>query len=569
MSRLPSQAGRQAQKGFEAMKILLTAINAKYIHSNLAVYSLRAYAGRLSEHVEIAEFTINHYTDYILREIYRRKPDVLAFSCYLWNVEYVRELAAECRKLMPEVPIWVGGPEVSYDSRQFLETNPAVTGIMAGEGEKTFAELTDYYVHGAGVLSEIRGLVYRDEQGQIVENPPQEILDLSTVPFVYEDLSAFENKIIYYETSRGCPFSCSYCLSSIDKRVRFRDLELVKRELQHFIDAKIPQVKFVDRTFNCRHDHTLAIWRYLKEHDNGVTNFHFEVAADLLNEEELALIGTMRPGLIQLEIGVQSVNPDTIHAIDRTMDFERVCQVVRRIQEKKNIHQHLDLIAGLPFEDYDSFRHSFDAVHGLFPEQLQLGFLKVLKGSKMHRNAREYGIVWKEKAPYEVLYSSWISYEELMKLKGVEQMVEIYYNSHQFDWTLKKLLPAFDSAFSFYYALWQFYERKGYEERSHARIRRYEILLEFIRDRGLPAEGYELCMLVDLYAREKLKSRPAFAPDLSAYRETLQAFYKKYGKANHIEVFPPEAEGDGERYVLFDYSRRDPLTGDAYLKLLS
>ena len=264
-------------------------------------------------------------------------------------------------------------------------------------------------------------------------------MDLSSIPFIYKDLSEFKNRIIYYESSRGCPFSCSYCLSSIDKKLRFRDTETVKKELQFFIDNKVPQVKFVDRTFNCKHDHAMAIWKYINEHDNGVTNFHFEISADLLREEELQEMSTMRPGLIQLEIGVQSTNPDTIKAIHRTMDFEKLKGIVDRIHSFGNIHQHLDLIAGLPYEDYDSFRHSFNDVYALKPQQLQLGFLKVLKGSHMMEMCREYGIVYKTQEPYEVLSTKWLDYDHVLKLKTVENMVEVYYNSGQFQNTLEYL----------------------------------------------------------------------------------------------------------------------------------
>ena len=428
------------------MKILLVAINAKYIHSNLAVYCLRACAGEHKGQVEIAEYTINHRKEDILADIYRRKPDVLAFSCYIWNREYVTSLIRDFHLLCREVPVWVGGPEVSYDARQFLEEFPQVTGVMAGEGERSFAALVEAYVHGYGqsfcvdeepdangsmdqVLSGIRGIVWRTEKGGICENPPAKLMDLDEIPFVYENMKDFPNKIIYYESSRGCPFSCSYCLSSIDKRVRFRSLGLVLSELQFFLDQKVPQVKFVDRTFNCNHRHAKAIWRYLAEHDNGITNFHFEIAADLLDEEELALLSALRPGLAQLEIGVQSVNPETISEINRVMELSKLRDTVARVRAGKNIHQHLDLIAGLPYEDFDSFVHSFNEVYAMRPQQLQLGFLKVLKGSGMQENAERYGLVYRQEPPYEVLCTRWISYGELLKLKAVEEMVEVYYNS--------------------------------------------------------------------------------------------------------------------------------------------
>ena len=301
-------------------------------------------------------------------------------------------------------------------------------------------ELASYYVEGKGeeYLCGIKGISYRKHDGEIEENQWREIMDLSKVPFVYEDMDEFRNKIIYYETSRGCPFSCSYCLSSVDKCLRFRDLKLVKKELQFFLDNEVPQVKFVDRTFNCKHDHALEIWRYIAENDNGITNFHFEISADLLNEEELALLGTMREGLVQLEIGVQSTNPKTIGEIKRTMRFEKVSDAVKRVNAGRNIHQHLDLIAGLPYEDYESFGKSFNDVYALSPEQLQLGFLKVLKGSYMEEHTEEYGLVYKSLPPYEVLYTKWLSYEDVLKLKRIEEMVEVC-DRGQFSYTLEHL----------------------------------------------------------------------------------------------------------------------------------
>ena len=384
------------------MNTILVAINAKYIHSNLAVYSLRAYAKPYWDETLIAEYTINQQVNDILMDLYKKKPDILCFSCYIWNLTYVENIIREIRKLMPEVPIWVGGPEVSYDAKDVLVRLPEVTGVMFGEGEETFLELMQHY-HGEGKpLSEIQGIAYRGEEQEICQNAWRPVIDLSTVPFVYEDMSDFQNKIIYYESSRGCPFSCSYCLSSVDKCLRFRDVELVKKELQFFIDAEVPQVKFVDRTFNCNHKHAMEIWKYLMEHDKGITNFHFEVAADLLNEEELKLIEQMRPGLIQLEIGVQSTNEMTIKEIRRTMKFSEVARIVKRINQKRNVHQHLDLIAGLPYENLESFKKSFNDVYGLHPEQLQLGFLKVLKGSYMEEQKAVYGLVHQGRPPYEV-----------------------------------------------------------------------------------------------------------------------------------------------------------------------
>ena len=544
------------------MKILLVACNAKYIHSNLAVYDLQAYASDYADHIVLKEYTINQQKDDIMRDIYLEHPDVVCVSCYIWNLSFVKELMADLTKILPDADFWAGGPEVSYDAEKFLTENSEFKGVMVGEGEETFKELAGHYVEkNPQNLKNMTGICYRDGD-QIIHNGWRQIMDLSSIPFIYKDLSEFKNRIIYYESSRGCPFSCSYCLSSIDKKLRFRDTETVKKELQFFIDNKVPQVKFVDRTFNCKHDHAMAIWKYINEHDNGVTNFHFEISADLLREEELQEMSTMRPGLIQLEIGVQSTNPDTIKAIHRTMDFEKLKGIVDRIHSFGNIHQHLDLIAGLPYEDYDSFRHSFNDVYALKPQQLQLGFLKVLKGSHMMEMCKEYGIVYKTQEPYEVLSTKWLDYDHVLKLKTVENMVEVYYNSGQFQNTLEYLENFFPDAFSIYERLGSFYMEKGYGDVSHTRMRRYEILLEFLEDvPEISMDQVKDQMVYDLYLRENLKSRPGFARDQKPFERQIWDFRKreKVAKNAHVEVF-----ADGT-VLLFNYADRDPLTNNAHV----
>ena len=573
------------------MKLLLAAVNAKYIHSNLAVYSMKAYCRAFADHIELAEYTINQQEDEILKDLYRKKPEILCFSCYIWNISFIKELIRNVKKILPDTVIWAGGPEVSYDAEQFLEEMPEVFGVMCGEGEETFRELTQYYVNlernteKGTELEKIDGIVFRKGK-EIQKTAPRAILDMDTLVFPYQDMELFHHRIIYYESSRGCPFSCSYCLSSIDKKLRFRSTELVKQELQFFLDNQVPQVKFVDRTFNCKKEHALEIWRYIQEHDNQVTNFHFEIAADLLTEEEIALIHTMRPGLIQLEIGVQSTNEDTIREIRRKTSFEKISQKVRQVQAGKNVHQHLDLIAGLPLEGYDSFRKSFDDVYGLRPQQLQLGFLKVLKGSYMYEKREEYGCVYKQREPYEVLSTNWLSYGEICRLKGIEDMVEVYYNSGQFTRTIEALEKEFSDAFAMYEALADFYEKKGYFGISHTRIRRYEILLEFLEEQGKEDLAYfRERMVFDLYARENLKTRPVWAGEQKLYKEQIQNFYRKeaeeprllrqYGgyqprqleKMTHLEVFTydvlSQKREKGQYPVLFDYKERSPLTHDA------
>ena len=546
------------------MKILLAACNAKYIHSNLAVYDLKAYSSDYDEHVILREYTINQPKDEILKDIYSSGADVVCFSCYIWNISFVRELIRDLVKILPKTAFWAGGPEVSYDAEKFLTEMPEMTGVMVGEGEKTFHDLLEFYIDGKDSLEEISGIAYRTGD-KIIHNGWRELMDLSAIPFVYEHLEKFENRIIYYESSRGCPFSCSYCLSSIDKKLRFRDLELVKKELQFFLDHRVPQVKFVDRTFNCKHEHAMTIWKYILEHDNGVTNFHFEISADLLREEEMELMSQMRPGLIQLEIGVQSTNPETIRAIHRHMDLKKLEHCVNRVHSFRNIHQHLDLIAGLPYEDYDIFHQSFNDVYQMKPDQLQLGFLKVLKGSLMQKEAEVYGIVYKEKEPYEVLSTNWLTYGEVLKLKMVESMVEVYYNSGQFWHTLEYLVPLEKDAFTFYEKLGSFYEKKGYSEISHSRMRRYEILLEYLKEEtDVPAEVAAQKMLYDLYLREKLKKRPVFAPDQKQYETAVWNYRKnnQVSKTAHIEVF------ENGTVILFDYEKRDPLSKNAYTEVI-
>lgn len=570
------------------MKFLLVAVNAKYIHSNPAVYSLKRFAGEYTDAVEIAEYTINNRMEDILEDIYRRKPDVIGFSCYIWNIGMVEKLMGELHKLLPKLPVFLGGPEVTYDADKLLRKYPYLTGIFIGEGEATFAQVVKYYVKkNPASLEDIPGLMLRS--GMTPERKP---LNLTDVPFLYDDMAPFTNRIIYYETQRGCPFRCSYCLSSIDKTVRFRDIEVVKKELAFFLEKKVKQVKFVDRTFNCNHDHAMAVWQYLYDHDNGVTNFHFEIAGDILREDEIALVAKMRPGLVQFEIGVQSTNTDTLREIRRVMDIEKLKQVVAALKAAHNVHIHLDLIAGLPYEDYDSFARSFDDVYAMEPEQLQLGFLKVLKGSYMAEMAESYGLVYTDYAPYEVLYTNWLSFMEICRLKRIEEMVEIYYNSGQFAHSLPVMIADLgQGAFAFYEALADFYEEQGFFVETPSRIYRYQALLSFAKTiHSERQELYKELLLFDLYVRENLKSRPDFAPDLHDLQPVIHAFYKKeeaerrylphlseipapqLSRMTHLEpfsysVWATDVSGvkrlPEQAFLLFDYDHRDPLTREA------
>ena len=632
------------------MKILLTAINAKYIHSNLAVYSLRAYAGTYASQIRIVEFTINNYMDDLLQAIYREKPDFIGFSCYIWNINLIDRLCIELRKVLPEVKIWLGGPEVSYDAKERLMTHPAIDGIMIGEGEETFRELMDYYLAGERTLEQIQGIAFREsalrkgslrgekpedvepkdeeskagqpddaqpednqsEEIQLEEvqpgkcqpeeikvTPPRKELDLSSLPFPYENMEDFKNKLIYYETSRGCPYSCSYCLSSVEKKVRLRDIELVNKELDIFLKYKVPQVKFVDRTFNCNRKHAMAIWRHISEHDNGVTNFHFEISADIIGEEEIQLLGTLREGLVQLEIGVQSTNPATVKAIKRQMRFDKLGYAAEEIHKSRNIHEHLDLIAGLPFEDMKSFQNSFNEVYALKPDQFQLGFLKVLKGSAMHRESEEWGIVYQSEPPFEVLYTKWLSYDEILVLKAVENMVEIYYNSGQFEYAIKYMEHFFCTPFDLYNRLARYYEQNNLTGIQSSRIKRYEILIDFMEEYNKYGEeragdidmaAFRSILVHDLYLRENLKSRPPFAAAYEQYKKKYRDFYfndekiREYLKPEteviktdqikpfiHLEHYDIDMEKTAETgiitkangFILYDYMHRNPLNSQA------
>ena len=557
------------------MKVLLTAINAKYIHSNLAVFSLQKYISDRGIDTEVAEYTINQNIDEILSDIFLKKPDILCVSCYLWNIDYVSHLIVEIKKVLPELVIWLGGPEVSYNAEEVLLKYPSVKGIVCGEGEESLRQVLSHYKNNDVKLEDISGAVFYNEEGKVHANLIFSVMDLSNAPFVYDNMQQFEHKIIYYESSRGCPFNCSYCLSSVDKKLRFRNLELVKEELLKLIEAKVPQVKFVDRTFNCKHDHAYAIWEFINEHDFGCTNFHFEVSADLLNEKELKLMETMRPGLIQLEIGVQSTNPETIKEIHRTMNFDKVKENVNRVHSWGNIHQHLDLIAGLPYEDYESFKNSFNDVYALNPEQLQMGFLKVLKGSYMHEHVKDYELLYQDRAPFEVLSTKWLPYDDVIRLKNIEEMVEVHYNSGQFECTIKELEKCFDNAFEMFEKLALFYEEKGYDKVNHSRISRYEILFEFIkRYAGENTEDLRQLLVIDLYLRDNVKNRPDFAGELTVSKEEAGRIYDKEGeehtylegyesydkrqirKMTHLEKYKG-------RILMFDYKNRNILNNQA------
>ena len=584
------------------MKVLLAAINAKYIHSNLGIYSLKTYGEKmlkewgLAEQAEIslAEYTINHQMEQILQDIYKRKPDVIGFSCYIWNISYVKVILADIKKVLPDVKIWAGGPEVSYHGEAFLKEEPAVDLVMMGEGEITFAHFLKALLEGED-LKQVPGLMVRNADGTFTDTGFRQVMDMSQIPFPYAfmDMKELEHRIIYYESSRGCPFSCAYCLSSIDKKLRFRSLDLVLPELEWFLQAKVPQVKFVDRTFNCKKSHAMAIWQYIRDHDNGVTNFHFEIAADLLDKDELDLLSTMRPGLVQLEIGVQSTNEKTLEAIRRKTDIEEIREITETINSWHNIHQHLDLIAGLPWEDLESFKKSFNDVYEMEPEQLQLGFLKVLKGSYMEELIPTCDLLYSAAPPYEVLCTKWLSYGDVLELKDIEEMTEVHYNSRQFTCTLKELEKEFDTPYEMFSFMAGYYNKNHLFGINHSRIARYEILWKIIQERlekngkcetqamaenvniSEKLELYRDLLMTDLYLRENVKSRPTFARDLSDSKDFVSEFFQREEKTpEHLSGYEGydsrqmakmahlEPLRDGT-YLLFDYKKRDPLSYNA------
>ena len=572
------------KRGISLKKVILAALNAKYIHSNLALrYLSRFQNNNQKHHVETMEFTINQRLDFIAEELFRKQPDVVLFSCYIWNVEMLRQLCPILKKIMPDCVIGFGGPEVSYESETFLRENPAVDFVMRGEGELVFTKYLEHLDAGnPATLGEIESLTYR-QGDEIFSTPQMHPMDLALLPFPYEDdFSDVQNQIIYYESPRGCPYHCGYCLSSVENGVRFVPLDKALPDLQKFLDKNVPQVKFIDRTFNCKKSHAMAIWKYLHEHDNGVTNFHFEITADLIDQETIDFLKTVRKGLFQFEIGVQSTNPQTIRAINRNVDFAALSEIVQQIKDGGNIHQHLDLIAGLPYEDYDSFGCSFNDVYALHPEQLQLGFLKVLKGSMLHQKQKEFEIVYHDTAPYEVLTTHELPYADTLRLKYVEEMVETYYNSGRFLNTLAYLVPLYESPFAFFEALSQFWVGENYHYLGLSKMGLFDVLWRFVEQNPkVDKRKLQWEMKFDIALHEKPKKLPAWltVTNEEQWHDKVFAFYgnpalwqkclphyksnKEAIRQTHLEVFGDEKQ----KAVLFDYGKRD-LLGNAEYKIM-
>lgn len=569
------------------MKTLLVGINAKYIHSNIAIRYLKKYTEqKLDLKIDLCEYTINNHIDLIIREIVKQSPDVLGFSCYIWNYELVKKLVCELKKIIPQTIIFLGGPEVSYDSQTVLE-DTGCNAVISGEGEGVFCEFVDRISNGID-FSDIEGITaLRD--GDIVKNPPSKPISLDEIPFVYDDYEELENRIIYYESSRGCPFRCQYCLSSSSGGVRFLSLERVFADLKNFLDAGVSQVKFVDRTFNCDKKYAMQIWRFLDENDNGKTNFHFEIAAELLDQEMLELLQTVRRGLFQLEIGVQSTNPQTLKAVKRNTDTQKLTPIIKALQKNSNMHLHLDLIVGLPFEPYETFKNSFNYVYSLSPDQLQIGFLKLLKGSGLYENAEDYGIITTTYAPYEVLKTNWLTYSEILRLKMIEEMVESYYNSNRYKLIIKYISSFFETAFDMFESLADFYEKNNLHLAPHSKVGYYTILFDFFKTISTQTESFKWYAIFDLYSHEKAKKIPEWidVSNKEKYKKEIYDFadnpenvlkylsqYKDFDtkqilRSAHIEVFDfnPITDEKTTTAILFNYKECDSL-GNAGTKII-
>ena len=552
------------------MKILLTTLNAKYVHTSLALWYLYQFCKKDHSGLVLREFNINQDLSWVCGEIYLEQADVVAFSCNIWNIEQVLIICRRLKAVAPDTVIILGGPEAAADPRETLAANPAVDFIVCGEGELTFAEWLRELKQSVPRWENISGLAFRSGQGIPVLNEPRPVIpDLALLPFPYprEDLAQFRQKLVYYETSRGCPYHCSYCLSANEREVRCFPMDRVEQELLLLIEAGIAQVKLVDRSFNCNPERAKHIWRFLLAHP-GHTNFHFEIVGDLLDEESLAILAAAQPGQFQFEIGVQSTNEETLRLIDRKMDFARLGDRVIRLRRQGRIFVHLDLIAGLPGEDYQSFAKSFNDNMTLAPSRLQLGFLKLLKGSGLREQAADFGYEFTAETPYEVLENNWISYRELLNLKVIEDLLERYYNSGRFERGFGYLMTRYSSPFQLFEALASWWKGRGYDQVSHREKDLYRYLIEFY-----PAEGTEGVILRNLLKHDLLRSeRMVELPDWAgAITPELRRFsFDFWRNPSNREQFLPELAGleirDIQRRVLFGEFDLDPEATWAAIK---
>ncbi|MCY6959031.1 B12-binding domain-containing radical SAM protein [Clostridium brassicae] len=536
------------------MKVTVVGINAKFIHSNLAVRYLKAYTKDLDYQCSIREFSINDRIERVVEELIKEESDIIAFSCYIWNIEFIKAVANIIKIINKDIEIIYGGPEVSFNGKDFLENNPGEY-LIEGEGENTFRELILYKLEfkkdsnrekgsNLGVLLKgIKGLYYK-ERNKVYYGGIRPNMDINDVVFSYTKEEELDNKIVYYEASRGCPFGCKYCLSSVDRKVRFRDIEKVKSELKFLIDKKVRLIKFVDRTFNCKESFAMDIWKFIIE-QNTETKFHFEISADLLTEDEINLLSKAPKGRIQFEVGVQTTNNEILKNIDRHVNFSKIKEKVEEVKKLKNISQHLDLIAGLPGEDFQSFKNSFNNIYIMEPEEIQLGFLKILKGSPMSKEASKWGMKYSPYPPYEILKTNKISYLELIELKKVEAVVDKYYNSGKFSTILKYFIPKFSTPFDFYYSLGMFFQEKGYFDRNISASDYYNVFLEFNCEK-LKENNFILRELIkyDYLMFNKKRGIPSFLKDQISKAEIklikdkiLQRGFNFEKNGYHIEKF--------------------------------
>lgn len=519
------------------MRVLLTTLNSKFIHTNLAIRYIREYSRYLEGddyEVFMHEYTINNSIDYIMKDIYKKKIDIVVFSVYIWNVDDIMKLCENIKMINPNIKIALGGPEVSYDVEAAMKKHKYIDYIFYGEGEVVYHDFIIYSMKKDGNIRDLKGIAYRDVLGTVIVNEPMPLIEnLDDIPSPYEniDISEYENKIVYFESSRGCPFNCQYCLSSAIKGLRYFSIDRIKRDLKNLIDARVSQIKFIDRTFNANRKIAKEIMNFLMENDNGYTSYHFEVTAHLIDDDMLEFLKSCKKGLFQFEIGVQSTNEKTLIEVGRVDDFKRLSKVVTTISKYKNIHQHLDLIAGLPYEDYDRFSYSFDDVFSLRIECLQLGFLKMIKGTGLRNRADKHGYVYKNYPPYEILYNDYMTYGEILKLKDIEEILEIYYNSGNFKLSVDYIIfNYFERPFLFFESFAKYFDENGYFDIANGKNKLYEIFLNYVKDVVLNIEQN----LDDISYNEELE----------IFRDILKFDYLSLGKTSSIPIFFNRIEVD-------------------------
>ncbi len=544
------------------MKVLLVGINAKFVHSNLAVRYLKAYTNDLPFDCNIKEFSINDRIEKVFENIMEEKLEIIGFSCYIWNIEYVIKLASLIKTLDKKIEIFYGGPEVSYDSSNFLLSNPGDY-VIEGEGEETFRDFIIWKLSGSEKTANIEGLHVK-KGDNVFFGGNRELIHMDSLIFPYHEKDDLNNKIVYYESSRGCPFSCKYCLSSTIHGVRFLNLDRVLKELQFFMDKKVRLLKFVDRTFNCNTQFAKAIWRFLID-ANTDTTFHFEISADLLKDDELEILKAAPKGRFQFEVGVQTTNDDVLNNIDRHVNFSSIKEKVLELNKIKNIKQHLDLIAGLPGENFEAFKKSFNDVYSIKPDEIQLGFLKLLKGSLMREEAEKWGMVYSPYAPYEIFKTNEVTFDEMIKLKRVEEVVDKYYNSQKFNNILNYFIDKYKTPFDFYYSLGKFMKVSGYFDRNISSSDYYKVFLEF---NNTEDEILKEIIKFDYLKFNKKKWLPPFL-NRKINREKEREIIKKLGnnKDIHVEVFDFDilkyfSEGiieKDEKYLIFDVQNEENI----------